>query len=206
VKRITNSALAAVVLHEIKESTSTSDEDFFHERLKLAYACFLRLNSDPEALTKKRFWKHDPRSGTREIVDALMAAFRKISKDSQPTNIQSDWSGISNTTDTLLTALGKCKEFYPNISGNYFSVKKTAKQKKKGDSTNDEDTSSPSKKRFSVEIPEGLSEGDTFVTLVNIGDTSRKVRLTGPPGAVSKIRFGLDDMEVPSKRQRVEED
>jgi hypothetical protein len=45
---------------------------------------------------------------------------------------------------------------------------------------------------FEVTVPQNLIAGDTFLTAVKVGDTSRKVKLTVPEGNPSSLRFTLN--------------
>ena len=55
------------------------------------------------------------------------------------------------------------------------------------------------RRAFEVPVPAGLSAGDTFFTCINVGDKTKKVRLTVPEGASEALRFTLPIKEWPSE-------
>ena len=212
VRRLANSALANVILEDMKESylkekTSSNVErsKFFETQLKLAYACFLRLNCEVGELSKSRSWKFQKQIGVKDVVDALTFAYANAFKDnavSSPAKL-SDWSGESLLNETLEAAVRKCKELYPSLSRNYSFARQRPQQKSKGmdASTSSKRKLSPSheKRSFEVSIPEGLKEGDSFLTSVMVGETMKRVRLTVPSKEASSLRFSLQVPVVGSK-------
>ena len=189
VKRQANSALAFVVLQDLK-ANSAKDQNFLENQLKLAYACFLRLNCDPKILSKNQAWKYHRKNGAKDVVEALTAAYSQIENQRRLSGERCNWSGESQLTATLRMALQKCKEMFPTVSGKFYVTKKTTTPKKSAPEPvcGNESTA---EKTFVVSVPPGLSEGETFMASIKVGSTSKKVRLTVPSGNASSLRFNL---------------
>ena len=190
VKRQANSALAAVILHEFKSrhDTSMSDDE---NQLKSSYACFLRLNCDPDVFVKRRLWKHNRRSsGLREVVECLISFYVRVTKEQVLPADRNDWSGESQIATLLQAALKKCGELFPNLSASFYSKKKVTKKKRK------EAEPEMVKKTFDVAVPEGLTAGETFMVSILVGGQRKKVRLTVPDKPVQVMRFSL---QVPAE-------
>jgi hypothetical protein len=204
VRRMTNSALANVIVqdmneYKLKEKTLSNIEveKFYETQLKLAYACFLRLNCGIGELSKSRTWKFQPQDGVKDVVDALTFAFVNSFKDKSISSASkiSDWSGEALLNETLEAAVRKCKELFPSLSPNYSFSRQRKQQKVKGidSSTSSKRKLSPKheKRSFEVQIPDGLKEGDSFLTSVMVGETMKRVRLTVPSESASSLRFSL---------------
>jgi len=196
IKRLANSGLACVIQHDLKGKPN-ADRKFEESQLKLAYACFLRLNCDPKVLSKSHAWKYHRRNGAKNVVEALTMAYSRVVKEQPLSGTRSDWSGESQLTATLQMALVKCKELFPTVSGKFFISKKATTPRKTAAATkaNEEDAAVAAKptvaKAFVVAVPEGLVEGETFMASIKVGETLKKVRLTVPSGNASSLRFSL---------------
>ena len=200
VKRQANSALAFVVLQDLK-ANSDNEQSFLENQLKLAYACFLRLNCDPKILSKSRAWKYHRKNGAKDVVEALTTAYSLIENRQRLSGVPCDWSGESQLTSTLQLALQKCKEMFPAVSGKFYMTKKTTTPKKSApEPVGGKEVTS--EKTFVVSVPPDLSEGETFMASIKVGTTSKKVRLTVPSGNASSLRFNL---QVPVDQQVAEE-
>lgn len=201
VRREANSALANVIIQDLNESTSRDADPksvvertkFVETQLKLAYACFLRLNCDPSELAKSRAWKYNRKHGAKDVIEALTTAYIKVFKDPSLSGARADWSGESQVTTLFEAALRKCKELYPSLSGNYSFSKPQAPRAppkvKAGEPTAGSKRKSTMTKSFEVAVPEGLTEGATFLTSIKVGEFLKKVRLTVPAGDASSLRF-----------------
>lgn len=194
IRREANSALANVILKDLNESTS-KEAKFFETQLKLAYACFLRLNCDPDELTKSRAWKYQRKNGVKDAVEALTAAYVRVVKDQSLSGARSDWSGESQLTAIFQAALRKCKELYPSLSGTFsFSRQRALPKPKSADISGGlkrKGGAQVVKKSFEVAVPQGLTEGETFLASIKVGEIVKKVRLTVPGEAASSLRFTL---------------
>lgn len=219
VRREANSALANVILQDVNETSATGvalktveSAKFFDTQLKLAYACFLRLNCDPCELTKSRAWKYQRKNGAKDVVEALTAAYVKVVKDHPLSGARSDWSGESQLTGIFQAALRKCKELYPSLSGNFsFSRQRAPPKQKSAESaagSKRKGAAKQVKKSFEVAVPEGMAEGETILTSIEVGGVWRKVRLTVPAGAASTLRFTLQvptsEEPPPAKKIRID--
>jgi hypothetical protein len=211
VKRITNCGLAYVILHDMNDrEEKKTDARYYETQLKISYACFLRLKSDLKVLTKSRVWKFHRENGVKDVVEALTTAYLKVSKDQPLSSPRADWSGESQLTSLLESALTKCKELFPSLTASfYFSRPNVAGKGKDAEGTKRK--GGTVKKSFEVAVPEGLSEGDSFLATIQVGDSTKKVRLTVPSGsAASSLRFNLDvpaahvgsDSEHETKKKR----
>jgi len=194
VKRQANSGLANVILNDLKEKVNP-DQKFLESQLKLAYACFLRLNCDPKVLSKSHAWKYHRQNGAKDVVEALTTAFLKVVKDQPLSGALSDWSGESQLTATLQMALQKCKEMFPSVSGKFFISKKQVAPKKTAPEASSSSPPPPAKQTveqsFVVGVPEGMAAGQTFMASFQVGKTLKKVRLTVPTDNASSLRFNL---------------
>lgn len=205
VKRQANCCLAAVISHEMQQSTSSANAEN-ESFLKSAYACFLRLNCTPDALIKSPTWKYHHRSSAGtigDVVESLTAAYLRMNKDKPLSGPLSDWSGESQTVTLLKAALTKCKTQFPNLSGTFYSKQKRSPKKKRKEKL--------VKKSFDVTVPAGLKAGDSFVVNLEVQGEQRKIRLTVPDSEtpVQVMRFSLqvpeekeDDDEQDRKRQK----
>lgn len=216
-KRQANSGLASVILEELKqnpEEASKADSKYYENKLKLAYACFLRLHCRPDDILKHRSWKYSSRTGVKDIIEALVTAFLKLSEDHPIAGTCNDWSGQSHTHKLLDASLAKCKTLFPTVTSNfYFSRRQKTPLKEKTRANRNNDASNLVKKLFEVAVPQGVKAGETFITTIPVGEQRKKVRLTVPPGDVTTLRFSLevpDDFESSehhaSKRARATED
>lgn len=206
VKRSTNAALASVILHEVQNLKTNAKVNEGH--LKQVYSCFLRLNCEPSNLHKTRVRKG---SSVRPIVDALLAVYtqlvpREEQQQKQQQDPMGDWSLDAQQTRTLDLALGKCRELFPSLSNTFLSSRKTAAPKKKRASPNESDATT-TQQVFRVSVPEGLAEGDTFLTEIMVGETKKRLRLTVPKGGATTLRFTLavprkQDEGSPTKQQK----
>jgi hypothetical protein len=204
VRRLANSALAKVVLedmndHLLKKSLKPIETAKFYEtQLKIAYACFLRLNCNFDEIAKSRTWLYEKQSGLFDVMEALTVAFTNVHNEAAITlqSDTSDWSGESQMIVIAIAALRKCKELYPTLSRNFSFARQRAPAKPKSPlfsaSTKRKKTPNHETKSFEVTIPEGLSKGDTFLTSIAIGDSTKRVRLTVPSEAASSLRFSLE--------------
>jgi len=205
VKRECNSALASVILHQVKTSEASQDSKTPENHLRAAYACFLRLNCEPEDLTRGRSWKYHRRSvGIRDIMELLTTAYLKVSKDQPTSGSRSDWSGEAQKVDILKMALDTCKSMFPSMSGALFSRKRSTKPKMKTDSPTpsasgtkrqrDPSTDTKegiTKRSFEVKVPAGLKAGDHFLVSLQAHGVEKKVKLTVPAGTPATLRFTL---------------
>jgi hypothetical protein len=208
VRRLANGALANVILQDLNDpaiehshAKPAERANYLETQLKLAYACFLRLNCDVESVVKSRYWKYDRKNGIKDVVEALSAAYLKIQKPDTGAGLNSSWSVESQVVSAFQAAVCKCKELYPTLSGSFsFSKPRVTKRPSTGQKTRRTATKGtgsplPVKRSFEVAVPEGLSEGETFLTSVQIGDNVKKLRLTVPPGDATTLQFSL---EVPA--------
>jgi hypothetical protein len=67
------------------------------------------------------------------------------------------------------------------------SSKKTV-TKKRGTPTESE---SATQQIFRVDVPEGVSEGETFFADIMVGETKKRIKLTVPGGGAKTLRFTL---------------
>ena len=187
-----NSALADVVLQELPIKVTKSIES----ELKLAYACFMRLNCSIHDIRKTRAWKYE-RGGVRE-VEALCEAFLKFDEKALIKLDPNDWSGGGKKAALLEAAVQKCRELFPTVSGNFYGKKAAQKPKNQTSETEKPGAEIPptkqagAKRSFEVAVPDGLSEGETFTTTIKSGENSKKVKLTVPSGNPRMLRFSLD--------------
>ncbi|KAG7346110.1 hypothetical protein IV203_005178 [Nitzschia inconspicua] len=215
-KRDSNGYLAHILLQEMNEKLGNGEskpsadvKKVAESYLKHAYACYLRLNCTREDLEKTRAFKYggDP----VHEVEALCQAFLYFGEPNEVASTEfGDWSGGGGRKSAIFdAALIKCKELFPSVSSSFFSKKGTAKSNK--DSSNGTggkkrkeapvDLASPTspsahgtkKISFEVNVPKGLTTGDTFLTQVKVGEGDPiKVKLTVPAGNPTTLRFNLD--------------
>lgn len=205
VRREANCSLASVILQDLKDITVKESSIAYAEKikyletqLKIAYVCFLRLNCGPDELIKiSRLWKYHNKFGVKDVVDALTTAFVNLVKDVIRSGATSDWSGESEISSILKAAVHKCRELYPSISSSFSFSRQRASSKQKGGSG---DLTAGSKRKrangefeksYEAHVPEGLTEGETFVTSVKVGEYTKKLRLTVPSGSAGSLRFTL---------------
>lgn len=212
-KRDSNKHLAHIFLQEMNEKLgkgegkpSADGKKVAESYLKHAYACYLRLNCTREDLQKTRAFKYGGESVCE--FEALCQAYLHYGdpKEVATATEFGDWSGGSGRKSAIFdAALEKCKELFPSVSGSFFSKKGAAtKSKKDGGKKRKEasvDLASPTspnaqgtkKISFEVNVPKGLTTGDTFLTQVKVGDGDPiKVKLTVPKGNPATLRFNLD--------------
>ena len=194
-KREANSAMASVLRDELDSKDSSVRSPELH--LKLAYACFLRLNCSVKELKKTRTWKYGP-GGVNE-AEALILAYLKSGEKKVLGGDPNDWSGGAQKEATLIAALAKCKELFPSLSGTFYSKKALQKSKNQSEGEGKEEEGrgaapqlSGTKRSFEVEVPGGLEEGETFTTTITTGTSAKKVKLTVPAGKPRILRFSLD--------------
>lgn len=201
VKRVTNCSLAAVISDELIEMSSGDDAGALESKMKIAYACFLRLNCDPAMLISRQSWKYQRSEGAKDLVEALNSAYLRLVKKSNVNLTPKGWNAESRLDLILPLALQKCKELFPTLSSSYFSIKKVAPKAQKNGAG-----AIFSKKSFEVTVPDGLKEGDRFVTFVD----EQEVLVTVPEGGVRSFRIALDsehdfdESERTPKKQRIE--
>ena len=191
-KRLANRALASIVLQDIKElGVSPDAKKATEDHLKNAYSCFLRLNCNTDDLVKSRIWKYG--SNSIPEVAALCQAYLSFGEKTARDSV-SNWSGGAQKSAVLFAAVEKCRLMFPSLSGNSFSKKASSKSK----------STDPSSKRgavtvvdssdmasFEVKVPGHLSAGSTFLSTVNLGGKTKKVKLTVPEGNPTTLRFSL---------------
>ncbi|CAB9508383.1 Calcineurin binding protein 1 [Seminavis robusta] len=193
IKRKSNSDMAHVLNQELlsEDKAAASAED----QLKLAYACYLRLNCSIAELRKTDAWKYSP--GSFWEVEALCSAYQKFQKDKVVMmEDPMDWSGGGQREQLLGAALRKCKELFPSVSATFFSKRSLSKSKaeRRGSGSKDPPSQLAGKKRsFEVQVPDNLKPGDTFTTTIMAGETAKKVKLTVPEGDVDVLRFSIDE-------------
>lgn len=199
IKRLANSAIASIILQDLRESNQASDTTKSAEaHLRDAYACFLRLNCNTDDLMKRREWKY----GENPIpeVAALCQAYLALG-DEKTQSSNSNWSGGDHKTVVLTAAVEKCRILFPSVSGSLFSKKASSKSKctelsmpKPSRGSKREAgamVASDNMVSFEVRVPGHLSAGSTFLSTVNIGGNTKKVKLTVPEGNPSTLRFAL---------------
>ena len=207
VRRLANCALAKVLLvdmndHSPRKSLKPVETvKFFETQLKIAYACFLRLNISFEDMVNRRTLLYEKNSGLIDVIEALIVAFTSTYDEAKTCSYVDpfDWSGESQLITTAVVALQKCKELYPSLSRNFSFTRQRAPPKLKSPPfsvSSKRKLSNHETKSFEVAIPDGLTEGDTFLTSIMIGDATKRVRLTVPSESASSLRFSL---EVPIK-------
>ena len=189
VKRLANGAFAFVLSAELQKK-GLKEGKSLENLLKHTYACYLRLNCDPDSLLKKSSWCYRS-SDVKYIVRGLTTAYQRVAKDQPLSGAIGDWGSDTQSHILLAAALEKFKELFPTLTGSFFT-KKSAKDKERSDSQGTKRKDPPSSgKKFEVSIPEGVSAGDTFLTSINHGDKIKKIKLTVPPGAGKTLRFSL---------------
>jgi hypothetical protein len=200
VKRKTNAALASVILQEVHNLKATSKVSEGH--LKQIYSCFLRLNCEAKLLHKNRVQKS---SSVKPIVDGLISIYTQLSanpNEEQPKVAMGDWS-IGTQARMLNLALAKCQMLFPSLSSNFLSSKKTFASRKRRTPSNSE---SATQQVFRVDVPEGVSEGESFFADIMVGETKKRIKLTVPGGGAKTLRFTLtipkEDKEPPSKQAK----
>jgi hypothetical protein len=203
VRRVANCALARVITDDMNESTKAASykpgdtAKHYEAQLKVAYACFLRLGCDFETMKKRRSLLFQKQCGVKDVVEALTLAYSIVYNTTAASQVDySDWSGDHQMITTLAAALQKCKELYPSLSRNFSFTRLRAPPKPKSPTFNitSKRKASPihEKKSFEVAIPEGLKQGETFLTSIAVGDTTKRVRLTVPSETASCLRFSLE--------------
>ena len=190
-KRQTNSALAFAVIQEAQDLTPKASKKL-EELLKLAYACYLRLNCDVSDIAKAREWRSYRNGGNRTVVNALSTVYLKSMVDKAPSGRPSEWNLESQTAVTLRAGVEKCRELFPTLSGSFYSKKGPRGKPKEGKKRKLAPDESP-QRLFEVTIPEGLSAGDKFLTSIQVGEKAKKIRLTVPEGATNVLRFSLQE-------------
>jgi hypothetical protein len=194
-KRLVNSAMAQSLKQELLDDLVPAGSTENH--LKLAYACYLRMNCSVAELRKTHAWKYEPESVSE--VEALCLAFTKLN----PTNSRAmvdpnDWSGGGQKLVLLEAALKKSKELFPTTSGAFFSKKSLQKSKNQAKAERRGSTGNTgqlvgTKRSFEVKVPEGLGVGETFTTTIMAGEAAKKVKLTVPSGEPDVLRFSVDE-------------
>jgi len=194
-KRQANSAMAFTLKEEIVSNDSAVRPP--DHLLKLAYACFLRLNCTVKELKRTRAWKYEP-GGVSE-AEALIQLFLKLGENTAILADPNDWSGGGQKAAILEAAVKKCKEMFPSVSSAFYSKKAIQKSKSQseGEDRDKNDRRTPpaqagTKRSFEVEVPEGLNEGETFTTNIVSDGNAKKVKLTVPAGKPRMLRFSID--------------
>lgn len=142
--------------------------------MKHAYACYLRLNCTLEDLKKIGAFKN----GGDHVyeVEAMCQAYLFFALPGEMPQIVDfgDWSGGSDRKEFLFhTAVDKCKQLFPSLSGTFFAKKRgnnskgTFAKKRKESIVDISTPASPSahgtkKISFEVAIPKGLTMGTRF--------------------------------------------
>jgi hypothetical protein len=204
VKRQANGALASVMLSEMAEKIDAPENDKASiETFKEAFSCFRRLQCSVDDLVKSSSWRFVPTGGSvageaanrsiKNVVEAVTTAYCRIKcAPSALLDPSVDWSGESQLTSLLRSALVKGNELFPNLSATFFSKKHSSTRKKRKGTTSDESAETAlSRKSYEVSIPEGLKPGSTFVVSVKEEGRPRKVRLTVPDQSARVMRFTL---------------
>lgn len=217
-KRQANSAFSAILLKSISktEEENISGRMTPESLLKHAYACYLRLNCDPQDLRKTKAMKY--RNGSINEVELLCQAYLHSGlAEGSSFNLGGDWSGMARKSAIFNQALEKCQSLFPSLSGNFLFRKekesggsKTGGRGKRKAPVEESSSEAPdegpeegpeegrntteetSKISFEVTVPENLVAGDTFLTNVKYGDNiSKRLKLTVPEGNPSTLRFSL---------------
>jgi len=191
VKRLGNVALAKIIGRELRDKETTSAED-----VKTMYACYLRLNSRPSECVKRSFYD-DPLHGPKPIVSGLISVLQRHKSISVLS--QGGWGTSDHLRATFRAVVAECKSMFPHFKSG-FPTKRKPKRKEPPKEENIEAvkeveaTQEPAPKKtkmYEVTIPDGLSEGNTFVSIIRDGANERSVRLTVPAGRQSTLRFEL---------------
>lgn len=195
VKRQANSALADVIFQEIHGKSELKDGKTLELLLKVAYACYLRLNCDVNDITKRSAWYHRT-SGMKNVVKALTTAHQRSTKEQSLSGRPMDWSCETQASTLLEAALKRCKDLFPTLSGGFFSSRKGTNTKEKGEGKGTKRKNPPTsadslRRSYEVAVPDGLAVGDSFFTSISDGDKIKKVKLTVPDGASKTLRFSL---------------
>jgi hypothetical protein len=194
-KRFVNSAMAQILKQELLDDEVPAGS--IENHLKLAYACYLRMNCSVAELKKTHAWKYEP-GGVSE-VEALCLAFTKPNPINSRVLVDpNDWSGGGQKLVLLEAALKRCRELFPTTSGAFFSKKslqksKTQSKAERRGSINSTGQLAGTKRSFEVKVPEGLGVGETFTTTIMAGEAAKKVKLTVPSGEPDVLRFSVDE-------------
>jgi hypothetical protein len=207
-KRITNRALASILVNEAPTSDPKNDY------VKKSYTCFLRLNASIEDLEKLKPLQYG--SASLPEVEALCLAYLARPESNDFSIQTSDWAGGWKKAELLKRALPVCSELFPSLASTLYrkiKPKKTSASNAPGE-TKDEGQESHKRSapdsdtmQFVVAVPPGLKVGDKFRTTVRIGSQMKTLRLTVPVGLPPKLKFSLkvpydDEVESSNKRQK----
>jgi len=193
VKRKINSAIADVVIQELqtsKKSGSQVSQIKVKEYLKLSFTSYLQLNCTIRDLERSRAWKYG--LGSIREVEALCESYLALQDHEHVHMKEQNWSGGAQKKVVLEAALQKAHEVFPNILS-----KKKSRKRTKTDAKVDESK----KKPFIVEVPSGLSKGDSFQATIRHKGFVKKVRLTVPEGNPTRLKFSLT-FPTPTKSQK----
>ena len=199
VKREANSALASVIQRDVTTAGASRDPKFLEDQLKLVYSCFLRLNCDASALSKRHI-RHS--RGVREVVDALVTVHSILStNDESHSNVPNDWSMDGQFIGLIGGALKKCNALFPSLSGSFLTSRKVPRKKKSdresaagqivGSKRKEPDGSYTVLQQFNAQVPEGLAAGESFLAEIQSAGKIKRIRLTVPEGGASSLRFNL---------------
>lgn len=200
-KRQGNSALADLILKDLSDSNEGISKKTAEVNIRQAYACYLRLHCSEDDLKKTPAMKYGVAS-IRE-VEALCKAYLSTEYVNAARIESNDWSGGARKSSIFAAALETCRSQFPTVTGN-FLFKNLSKSKEKGK----EGTTAGSKRKklaessdssgksnnmsFEVSVPQNMTAGDTFLTVIKFGESStKKVKLTVPEGNPSTLRFSL---------------
>ena len=206
-KRHVNSAMAQTLIHELLDNGALTGSK--ESQLKLAYACYLRLNCSIEELRKTDAWRYEPDSVSE--VGALCLAFTKLYTSDTKLYLSdcrvkvnpNDWSGGGRRLVLLESAIKKCKELFPTTSGAFFSKKSLLKAKNQQSKTERRGGASGigpvagTRRCFEVEVPR---VGETFTTTVMAAEVTKRVKLTVPSVEPGVRQFSVDDNGLVQRR------
>lgn len=133
VKRQANTALAQVIVEEVEDFDAVGEKDL-EDLLKLAYACFLRLNCHPNEITPTMLVTDD---AVKAVSGALTAAYLRCSGEPLPSGQPSGaWGCESQIKHLFYASLKKSKELFPNLSGSFYTKKAISRARDEEEATN----------------------------------------------------------------------
>ena len=197
-KRYINRALVICLKDELIENHSKDSSVDIQEYIEGIYECFARLNISVDKLID--LISRETFSQLSEEVDSLLLVYQTIEKNQHL--VGNDKAAILKDAITKLKSLSKqsnlklqksSKRKGSQVEADELLNENVETKRSKIDPTNSNVSEVEMvKKYFTVNVPDGLSQGSSFVATIRYGEVSKKVKLKVPSNNSKRLRFQLD--------------